>query len=77
MAVYLHPAAKYRRLTSRLSQGHKKQQMQWTKRGAHLLLQTRVKTLKGSVRDVCNFSHLRIRPAKFTYLDGPGRFLSH
>jgi hypothetical protein len=23
----------------------KKQQMQWTKRGAHLLLQTRVKTL--------------------------------
>ena len=24
----------------------KKQQMQWSKRGAHLLLQTRVKTLK-------------------------------
>jgi len=23
----------------------------------------------GSVRDVCNFSHLRIRPAKFTLLD--------
>ena len=24
---------------------------------------------KGFVRDVCNFSHLRIRPAKFTLLD--------
>ncbi len=28
----------------------KKQQMQWTKRGAHLLLQTRTKTLDGSLR---------------------------
>jgi hypothetical protein len=27
----------------------KKQQMQWTKRGAHLLLQTRVKTLNGAL----------------------------
>jgi len=27
----------------------KKQQMQWTKRGAHLLLQTRVKTLNGEL----------------------------
>jgi hypothetical protein len=28
----------------------KKQQMQWTKRGAHLLLQTRVKTLNQELR---------------------------
>lgn len=28
----------------------KKQQMQWTRRGAHLLLQTRTKTLDGSLR---------------------------
>jgi hypothetical protein len=27
----------------------KKQQMQWSKRGAHLLLQTRVKTLNGEL----------------------------
>jgi hypothetical protein len=27
----------------------KRQQMQWTKRGAHLLLQTRVKTLNGEL----------------------------
>jgi len=30
----------------------KKQQMQWTKRGAHLLLQTRVKTLNGELGEV-------------------------
>lgn len=29
----------------------KKQQMRWTKEGAHLLLQTRVKTLDGDLRD--------------------------
>jgi hypothetical protein len=29
----------------------KKQQMQWTKEGAHLLLQTRAKTLDGDLRD--------------------------
>ena len=28
----------------------KKQQMQWTRRGAHLLLQTRTKTLDGTLR---------------------------
>jgi hypothetical protein len=28
----------------------KKQRMQWTRRGAHLLLQTRTKTLDGSLR---------------------------
>ena len=31
----------------------KKQQMRWTKRGAHLLLQTRTKMLNGELRDVC------------------------
>jgi hypothetical protein len=30
----------------------KRQQMQWTKQGAHLLLQTRVKTLNGELRAV-------------------------
>jgi hypothetical protein len=30
----------------------KKQQMQWTKRGAHLLLQTRVKTLNGELGEM-------------------------
>jgi hypothetical protein len=30
----------------------KKQQMQWSKRGAHLLLQTRVKTLNGELSSV-------------------------
>ena len=30
----------------------KKQQMQWTKRGAHLLLQARVKTLNGELGEV-------------------------
>ena len=29
----------------------KKQQMRWTKRGAHLLLQTRTKVLNGDLRD--------------------------
>ena len=29
----------------------KKQQMRWTKRGAHLLLQTRTRTLNGELRD--------------------------
>jgi hypothetical protein len=29
----------------------KKQQMRWTKEGAHLLLQTRFKTLVGDLRD--------------------------
>jgi hypothetical protein len=34
----------------------KKQQMRWTKRGAHLLLQTRTTTLNGDLRDVfCNW----------------------
>lgn len=28
----------------------KRQQMQWTKRGAHLLLQTRTRTLDGTLR---------------------------
>jgi hypothetical protein len=28
----------------------KKQQMQWTRRGAHLLLQTRTRTLDGTLR---------------------------
>src|ERR687884_254473 len=31
----------------------KKQQMQWSKRGAHLLLQTRVKTLNRELGSVC------------------------
>lgn len=31
----------------------KQQQMQWSKRGAHLLLQTRVKTLNGELISVC------------------------
>jgi len=31
----------------------KKQQMQWSKRGAHLLLQTRVKMLNGELVSVC------------------------
>jgi len=30
----------------------KKQQMQWSKRGAHLLLQTRLKTLNGDLGSV-------------------------
>jgi hypothetical protein len=30
----------------------KKQQMQWSKRGTHLLLQTRVKTLNGDLSSV-------------------------
>ena len=30
----------------------KKQQMRWTKQGAHLLLQTRTTTLNGELRDV-------------------------
>jgi hypothetical protein len=29
----------------------KKQQMQWTKEGAHLMLQTRAKTLNNSLQD--------------------------
>jgi hypothetical protein len=29
----------------------KKQQMRWTKQGAHLLLQVRVQTLNGDLRD--------------------------
>lgn len=34
----------------------KKQQLRWTKRGAHLLLQTRTTTLNGDLRDVfCNW----------------------
>ena len=31
----------------------KKQQMQWSKEGAHLLLQTRVRTLNGELADIC------------------------
>ncbi len=30
----------------------KRQQMQWTKRGAHLLLQTRVRALDGTLRSM-------------------------
>jgi hypothetical protein len=30
----------------------KKQQMQWSKEGAHLLLQTRVRTLNGALTDI-------------------------
>ena len=30
----------------------KKQQIQWSKKGAHLLLQTRTKTLDGTLRDL-------------------------
>jgi hypothetical protein len=30
----------------------KRQQMQWTKRGAHLLLQTRTRTLDGTLRSL-------------------------
>ena len=33
----------------------KKQQMQWSKEGAHLLLQTRVRTLNGELADI--FKH--------------------
>jgi hypothetical protein len=33
----------------------KKQQMQWSRRGAHLLLQTRTRTLDGSLR--ATFEH--------------------
>ena len=29
----------------------KKQQMRWTKKGAHLLLQVRIKTLNGELKD--------------------------
>jgi hypothetical protein len=31
---------------------YKKQQMQWSKEGAHLLLQTRVRTLNGELADI-------------------------
>jgi hypothetical protein len=31
----------------------KKQQMQWSKEGAHLLLQTRARTLNGELADIC------------------------
>ena len=52
----------------------KKQQMQWTRRGAHLLLQTRTKTLDGTLRptferwypglaDNDSFSHLQAEAA--------------
>jgi hypothetical protein len=30
----------------------KKQQMQWSRKGAHLLLQTRTRTLDGTLRDL-------------------------
>jgi hypothetical protein len=35
----------------------KKQQMQWSRRGAHLLLQTRTKTLDGSLRAAFEHSY--------------------
>ena len=31
---------------------NKKQQMQWTRRGAHMLLQIRTRTLDGTLRDL-------------------------
>jgi hypothetical protein len=40
----------------------KKQQMQWTLRGAHLLLQTRTKVLNGELDDVFRRWHPRFRP---------------
>jgi len=36
--------------TRRQGRFAKRQQMQWTKRGAHLLLQTRTRTLDGTLR---------------------------
>jgi len=30
----------------------KKQQMRWTKQGAHLLLQVRIKTLNGELKEI-------------------------
>jgi hypothetical protein len=40
----------------------KKQQMQWTLRGAHLLLQTRTKVLNGELDDVFRRWYPRFRP---------------
>ena len=49
----------------------KKQQMQWTPRGAHLLLQTRTRTLDGTLRplferwypELANDNKVDARPA--------------
>ena len=43
------PKSVYLELAARLLRFCKKQQMQWSKLGAHLLLQTRVKTLDGEL----------------------------
>ena len=40
----------------------KKQQMQWTLRGAHLLLQTRTKVLNGELDEVFRRWYPRFRP---------------
>ena len=40
----------------------KKQQMQWTLRGAHLLLQTRTKVLNNELEDVFRRWYPRFRP---------------
>ena len=44
--VDLGPASELRKVEPNLP----RQQMQWTKRGAHLLLQTRTRTLDGTLR---------------------------
>ncbi len=49
----------------------KKQQMRWTKRGAHLLLQTRTKTLNGELRDAfCSWYPNMIQAAESLPLAG-------
>ena len=50
----------------------KKQQMQWSKRGAHLLLQTRVKTLNGELGGAGRCWGLWINPVQW-----PGSFTCH
>lgn len=42
----------------------KKQQMQWTLRGAHLLLQTRTKVLNSELEDVFRHWYPQFRPQK-------------
>ncbi len=44
------PIADEEELSATVAGVAKKQQMQWSRRGAHLLLQTRTRTLDGSLR---------------------------
>ena len=57
-----------RRLTSVVSKRHvKKQQMQWTPRGAHLLLQTRTTVLNDDLENVFRGSVPAVsRPGRLT-----------